>query len=360
MNKVCPKCKTETLKETQHQKEIIDVCTECGGLWFEKNEVNRMISEINDGAVGEKYESNFGEPLGISDMDCPECQLSMEKRYLIEGYNTEIDVCRHCDGSWIDRDELEEVQNSHELKENLANLNKTTSWKTYLFQFLSQMPVEYNLKPKRKPVVTYSLIAINTLIFIAYFFDPMSFNYVLENFAAIPSYISHGEHLWTLITCVFLHGSIMHLVGNMYFLYIIGDNLEDALGHKKFLMIYLALGLGASLVSYIFDSNSPIPSLGASGAIAGLFAMYLMWFRFASITFMFFVYQKKLSPLWYFAIWIGLNIYGMISGPDGIDQSAHLGGFALGILAGFMLKEKVMDMNPMIRLLSQPQATIRR
>ena len=115
-----------------------------------------------------------------------------------------------------------------------------------------------------------------------------------------PSDISEGNKVWTLLTCMFLHGSIMHLLGNMYFLYVVGDNLEDVLGHKRFLIWYLVCGLIASLSSYLVSPTSAIPSVGASGAIAGLFGMYLMWFRHASLTFMIIIYQKKLSAAWFF------------------------------------------------------------
>ncbi|MBE0380087.1 zf-TFIIB domain-containing protein [Pseudoalteromonas prydzensis] len=107
-----------------------------------------MIAEINEGPVGEKYETHFGEALGISKLDCPYCSKNLERYRLLEDFHTEIDVCRHCDGSWIEKDQLESVENSLGLKASLAMLNKTICWKTYLFQFLTQMPVEYNLKPK--------------------------------------------------------------------------------------------------------------------------------------------------------------------------------------------------------------------
>lgn len=222
------------------------------------------------------------------------------------------------------------------------------------------MPVEYNLKPKQTPWVTRGLIVINAIIFALYFFNSDTFMATLDMFAINPSKISQGEHLWTVIICVFLHGSIMHLVGNMYFLYIIGDNLEDVLGHKKFLMWYMICGLAASFASFAVHPNSTIPSVGASGAIAGLFGMYLMWFRHASLTFMIIIYQKKLSAVWFFVIWLGINIFGMLSAPDGVDYGAHLGGFIAGLIIGYLLKTKINQNNPIIRLLNQPEAQLKR
>ncbi|RZF83032.1 rhomboid family intramembrane serine protease [Pseudoalteromonas sp. CO325X] len=360
MNKRCPHCVDEYLEVTEYQGEEIDVCLECGGLWFEKNEVNRMLNEVNDGPVGEKYEHNFGEHVGISERDCPDCSTLMERYHLLEHYHSEIDVCRHCDGSWIEKEQLESVENSPQLKAALGELNQKVSWKTYLFQFLTQMPVEYNIKPHRTPWVTRALVALNVLIFAAYFFVPSHFEFVLEYFAMRPVDVLAGEEPWTLLTCVFLHGSIMHLVGNMYFLYIIGDNLEDALGHWRFLGYYLLCGVLASVASLMLSSNGAIPSVGASGAIAGLFGMYLMWFRYASLTFMFIIYQKKLSAMWFFIIWLGINLFGLFSLPDGVDYGAHIGGFIVGLLIGYALKTKVMSDRPMIALLNKPAAQLKR
>ncbi|MBQ4833826.1 rhomboid family intramembrane serine protease [Pseudoalteromonas sp. MMG010] len=358
--KRCPHCKDVALEPTQYQQEEVDICRHCGGLWFEKNEVNRMIAEINDSPIGEKYETHFGKSLGVSELDCPDCNKSLERFHLLEDYHCEIDVCRHCDGSWIDKDELEVVANSHELKEHLTELNEKVNWKTYLFQFLTQMPIEYNIQPQKTPWVTYGLIALNTIIFALYFLSANNFSFVLEHFAMTPAKISQGEQLWSVLSCVFLHGSVMHLLGNMYFLYIIGDNLEDALGHKRFLLLYLACGLVASFASFIVSPLSDIPSVGASGAIAGLFGMYLMWFRHASLTFMFIVYHKKLSAVWFFGIWLAINIFGALSGPSGIDYSAHIGGFILGLIIGFILKEQIYTQNPIIGLLNKPFAKIKR
>lgn len=358
--KHCPHCKTHALEVTNYQGEEIDICRECGGLWFEKNEVNRMIDEINDGPVGDKFETSFGDSLGISELDCPDCDKSLERFHLLEDFHTEIDICRHCDGTWIDKDELEGVENSPELKASLNELNQGTSWKTYFFQFLTQMPVEYNIKPQRKAWVTFGLVALNTLIFALYFFNKETFGIALELFAMTPADISQGNKVWTLLTCVFLHGSIMHLLGNMYFLYVVGDNLEDVLGHKRFLIWYLVCGLIASLSSYLVSPTSAIPSVGASGAIAGLFGMYLMWFRHASLTFMIIIYQKKLSAAWFFAIWLIINISGALSGPDGIDYGAHIGGFVAGLLIGYFLKNKILQQNPIIRLLNQSEAQLKR
>lgn len=358
--KPCPRCNNQGLSVSDYHGEEVDFCRACGGLWFEHGELNRMIAEVNDGPTGERYRHNFGKFLGPGELDCPGCLGGMDRFHLLEHYHAEIDICRSCDGSWIDQDELYGVKSSPELQGILAELNKGISWKTYIFQLLSQMPVEYNIKPKLTPWVNWSLILLNVVIFMAYFFDAQSSQWTMQNLAMTPAEVSSGQELWTLLSCVFLHGGFMHIIGNMYFLYIIGDNLEDVLGHKKYLFYYLLCGIAASLASMLFRFGSDIPSVGASGAIAGLFGMYLMWFRHSSLTFMFIIYQKKLSAFWFFLIWLGINIWGLLQAGGGVDYGAHLGGFFVGLIIGYVLKDKVLAANPMINLLNQREVKIKR
>ncbi|MFN3581535.1 MAG: rhomboid family intramembrane serine protease, partial [Pseudomonas sp.] len=161
----------------------------------------------------------------------------------------------------------------------------------------------------------------------------------------------------------FLHGSTLHLLGNMYCLWIIGDNIEDALGHRAYLALYLVAGVVAAIAELLWvylTGNWSMLLVGASGSIAALFGLYLMWFRFSSLTFMFIVYQKKLAPQWFFLIWSGLNLFGMLQGEAGVAYAAHLGGFAFGLLAGYLLRPRVERDNPLVRLLNAPEARLRR
>src|SRR5690606_12624760 len=115
--------------------------------------------------------------------------------------------------------------------------------------------------------VTYTLIAINVLIFFYMYSLPESaLELFINTYAIIPQEITNGVGLYTIITAMFLHGGIMHLIGNMLFLHIFGDNLEDRFGHILFLLFYLASGIAASFLQIFVDPSSTIPNLGASGA----------------------------------------------------------------------------------------------
>ena len=354
----CPNCKNAGLEETRYMSETIDVCASCAGMWFERNELSGLLSTVDNGEDDADFVSQLGMEIKASGRACPECELMMTAYHLLEGFEIEVDVCKSCHGAWIDHEEIEQVKSSPRIREVLSNLNTSVSLKTWLFQFLTQVPVEYNIKPKIFPWVTTSLLALNVLIFCLYIFDQYPMFWVLENFANIPVFTANGEQLYTLLTATFLHGGWMHLIGNMYFLYVIGDNIEDVLGAKKYLLIYLGMGIFASAVSTLLDMQSEIPRVGASGAIAGLFALYLLWFRNARITFMFVVWQKKLSPPVYFSIWLAINIFGVLSGEQGIDYWAHLGGFIAGLVIGLVLRKSVMEANPIVAMLGSKSVKV--
>lgn len=357
-NKRCPHCHNEILQAVDYHEQEIDLCQRCGGMWFEKDEMNAVLSAIDNGCDDADFSSQLGKRLGPSQHQCPDCRKQLQHYHLLEHYQLDIDVCHHCDGVWIDHNEIEAVRESPRLQQTLQKLNAKPGWKSWVFQFLSQMPVEYNIRPHRTPWVTWLLIAINVLIYFSYAGSEAATMSILNDYASKPADLARGEHWWTPLTATFLHGSLLHLAGNMYFLWLTGDNLEDTLGHWRYLGIYLLCGLGASLISVGMNWNSDIPSVGASGAIAGLFGMYMLWFRHASLTFMIVVWQLKLAAVWYFLIWLGINLLGMLGGEDGVDYWAHIGGFVVGIAIALLLQNWVTRRNPLLRLLSQPQATI--
>lgn len=359
--KLCPHCRREFLAVTHYQDEELDICPKCSGIWFEQGELNSLISAVDNGENRSDYQALLGQRIGRTEMRCPNCRVCLHNFKLLQDYDVGIDICPECDGAWVEADDLDKVEHSPRIRHALDELNKKVSVKSWIFQFMARMPVEYNVKPHRKPLVTWALIFINVAIFFAYGGSVEREQWVYNNFAYTPVDIAAGEELWTLLTSVFLHGDLMHLLGNMYFLYVIGDNLEDVLGRWRYLGIYLASGLGASIISLGFSWGSDIPNLGASGAISALFGMYLVWFRYASISYMFIIYQKKLSAFWYFAIWLVYNnIWGIVQGIEGVGFWAHIGGFVIGLLIGVVLKAEIFRRNPLVRILSEERIKIRR
>src|SRR6185312_13295908 len=136
-------------------------------------------------------------------------------------------------------------------------------------------PIRDTLPSYSKPVVTTLLIAINLLIFLfEASLSPYTQNAFIERYGLVPIHF----HFSAILTSMFLHGGWLHLLGNMWFLWIFGDNVEDILGHAKYLIFYLACGAVAGLTQAFLTSNGSIPTVGASGAIAGVMGAYMLKF----------------------------------------------------------------------------------
>jgi len=192
-----------------------------------------------------------------------------------------------------------------------------------------------------RPVVTVVLIVVNILVFLREFsLDDYSRNAFIAMYGLTPARFSFEN----VLTSMFVHGGWMHVLGNMWFLWIFGDNIEDILGHGKFLLFYLLCGVAAALLQTYFNYDSRVPMVGASGAIAGVMGAYMVKFPRARIlTFVliiFFIYTFEV-PAWLMLIyWFVLQLFG---GFDAITESqysqgggtaffAHVGGFIAGMI----------------------------
>ena len=190
-----------------------------------------------------------------------------------------------------------------------------------------------------KPVVTIVLIAINVLAFLYELsLDDWSRNAFIATYGLVPETFS-----WTgLITSTFLHGGWMHLLGNMWFLWIFGDNIEDILGHGKYLLFYLACGAAAGLTQAYLTTDPRIPMVGASGAIAGVMGAYLLKFphsRIYTVVIVIFFFTTIEVPAWIMLIYwfatqffngVGSIAYSHVSDGGGVAFFAHVGGFIAG------------------------------
>ena len=197
------------------------------------------------------------------------------------------------------------------------------------------------------PLFTILFIVANVSVF-AYqvSLGPTNIQPFVERLAVIPSEISHGfalnEYL-TLLTSMFLHGGLLHLVFNMLFLWIFGNNIEDALGHLLFVFFYLLCGVAASMAHIILHASSEVPVVGASGAISGVLGAYLILYPrarvLAAIPIFFFIRIVRVPAAFLLIVWIALQvIYGLPSlrlrdaeTGAGVAWFAHIGGFAAGI-----------------------------
>ena len=201
------------------------------------------------------------------------------------------------------------------------------------------------------PYVNYTLIAINIIVFFIFFLPGIDYlSYSIVEYGVIPLYILQGKRLWTLFTSMFMHAGPLHLFGNMLFLYIFGDNTEDAYGHAKYLIFYILSGLGASalhLLTALLDPASLlVPAVGASGAISGVLGAYMVLYPRARIkvlaytpiglTFLY------ISSLYFIGFWfiqqLFFGTFSLTGLSSGVAYWAHIGGFITGMLLTKMLR----------------------
>jgi len=203
-------------------------------------------------------------------------------------------------------------------------------------------PIRDHNPSEKTPYVTYALIAANILIFISYwplFSDERALMSFFNEWALIPAAVADGRDSWGLITSMFLHGGLLHLGGNMLFLWVFGDNLEEDLGHVGYLVFYLVAGVAAGLAHVIAAPASIVPTVGASGAIAGVMGGYLLMYPKArvDVLFIFIVFFRVFPiPAWIvLGVWFGLQIFngaGSVADGAGVAYWAHAGGFVVGFL----------------------------
>ncbi len=194
------------------------------------------------------------------------------------------------------------------------------------------------------PIITYGLIALNAVVFLIELTSSDAFitrwSFVPARFAANP-----GSEWITIFSSMFMHAGWLHILGNMLYLFIFGDNVEDRLGHLKYLIFYLLCGVAATLAQYAFSLGSSIPNLGASGAIAGVLGAYLIMFPGESVRVLMGTFIVRMSAVVVIGFWIVLQVISSLStftpssqmGGGGVAYMAHIGGFLAGIVLTFLL-----------------------
>ncbi len=210
------------------------------------------------------------------------------------------------------------------------------------------VPLNDNNPSSTTPVIVYGLIALNIVIFVYQIsLGESGLQQFFDKWAIVPADLS-GEW-FTLVTSQFLHGGFLHVGGNMLYLWVFGNNVEDQLGHLKFLVFYLACGALAGLAQWFFDPTSTIPTLGASGAIAGIMGAYIIRFPRAKILTLvplfIFITTFRIPAIFFLGWWfVQQAFYGVASlgatadtGAGGIAYWAHAGGFVFGVVLGPLL-----------------------
>ncbi len=240
------------------------------------------------------------------------------------------------------------------------------------------IPLRDSIPSRTTPYVNYVIIALCSLAFLAQLSSPDQSEAIVESFGMVPLRLSDPSAepmfeqqvlveapsgpevrsvtrslapavippVMTLITCMFLHGGWMHFIGNMWFLYIFGDNVEDRLGHIGYSLLYLGTGIAAGLTHYISARYSPIPTIGASGAIAGVMGAYALLYPHAKVLavlplFVFIQTFVLPAPI-FLGIWFVMQTFSGITSitgdaTTGVAWWAHIGGFVGGAIVALMI-----------------------
>jgi membrane associated rhomboid family serine protease len=220
-----------------------------------------------------------------------------------------------------------------------------------------------------KPVVTYVLIGINVLVFAFQLLIGTEANQdLIMRFGAVPLHLSEFEFSilrsqggtlgsWvTPLTSMFMHGGFVHIIGNIWFLWVFGDNIEDTLGKRRFILFYVLTGFGAVLAQAAIDPQSAVPMVGASGAISGILAGYVMLYPRARVLTLIpiFIFFKFIEiPAYAFVlVWFGFQVLSgyvslkAIAVGGGVAYFAHIGGFVVGLILILIMKQKRHETDP--------------
>ncbi len=205
-------------------------------------------------------------------------------------------------------------------------------------------PLRDTIRSKNYPVVNNSIIAVNIFFFLVQLAQGSGFDRFIMTYGLVPayftsSYYSLGDKATSLITFMFLHGGFWHILGNMWFLYIFGDNVEDRLGHVRYLFFYLLCGITSGLCQIALNLHSPVPTIGASGAIAGVMGAYMISYPNSKVLTLILIiiipYLIEIPAFIFLGLWFLIQFFsaaGSSAHGGGIAWWAHIGGFIAGII----------------------------
>jgi len=350
---LCPKCRSTMSPMPLYNVEV-DFCDHCHGTWFDKEELEKSFN------FSQTNLDSFISGYKRTPYQCPRCYTTLEEKTFNDSSELIIEKCPACSGFFLDRGEYPKIQQLLKRRnQELRLIKKTTptSKKTVnsldmvhmeakgsgvaWFQFFTDLPLELTSRQKLfSPGVTI-LIMINLIVFLTSLF--YGFEAWLNHFGFVPMDITKGQNFYTFITAQFTHGDIFHIIGNMYFLFVLGDDVEDKFGIFWFLLLYLLFGVAGDIGHLLSEPSSTIPAIGASGAISGVLGVYVILFPKRKFLFRFFYFlwwHKCFEwPAYvYFGLWIGMQFLFAAMEVPGVGWWAHIGGFLAGVTVAIMYR----------------------
>jgi membrane associated rhomboid family serine protease len=343
---------------------VVDVCPSCLGIWFDADEflpVARVLAE-KMGSAGDLTQLFKPRQVHGAGSDtrrlCPRCTVSLHNFNYAYDSNILLDKCPQCGGVWTDRGEIKQVaahlkgdprveEIGRDLLKHQAYMEriakKPQPMSPLMFYLPHALPFGDDLERRRFPFLTLGIILLSSAVFTMTMYFSNDLGALFKTWGHTPAQFFS----MTLFTSMFLHAGVVHLLGNMYFLWLFGDNIEDRLGRVWFIPFYLAAGLAADVAQTLADVNSSIPSVGASGAISGVMGAYIVFYPMANIKLFCWGRIVEVAAVLYLGIWFAFQVgSGLLLGAGGLSNVAwfaHIGGFAFGAAAAFVVKTRCPD-----------------
>lgn len=353
----CVCCSGYPLEPCVYESLHVGVCPRCGGLWCDAKQWDPVrLGALPSGGASQTTDATFES----GPRSCTQCRVTLSRVPVLEVVGLWLERCGTCGGVWFDKGEWEKLQALRTWESQLPGLDRPPNWGEWFVQMFLRLPIEFNIKPRRIPWMTLAIITICT-VFNLLMMSPKYLN-SLESLAVDGSTVFNVDQWYTLITYQFLHDGWIHLAMNMYFLYVLGDNVEDVLGPGWFLVFYLLCGVAAAATQVLVSDAlglAPMYLVGASGSIAGVIAAYLVLFRRSQLTFMFLFWQRKFPAYVWITIWLLTQIAAGWLDPDGqitgVAVWAHVGGFVAGLILILPFRRRLVARHTLLDLLDRHQ-----
>jgi len=348
---------------------LVDACPACRGIWFDRSElvefIHLFLEDHPDLPNSTIQLSKTITATGLLDEPCrccPRCGVPLKKINYAYDSNIIVDKCVSCDGVWADGPEVkqlavytkgnpkldklgvslvEHVTEQQDLRD-ITDAAGALRGNVGIWLFLPKiiLPVGDDTERRTVPAVTLGIILTNIAILLWMYFRWEDFPTFFATYGFVPQRIMAGEGMFTFVSAMFLHAGVAHLAGNTLFLWIFGDNVEDAFGHFLFAGFYVACGICASLAFLLSHMGSSIPGLGASGAIGGVMGAYFVLYPRARVNTWVIYTVVRIPAYIYLGIWFLSQLFFtfLYRAYEPVGFSAHAGGFAAGILLALLLK----------------------
>jgi membrane associated rhomboid family serine protease/Zn-finger nucleic acid-binding protein len=360
----CPRCQIP-LKEVKTLRGIFWKCGNCDGRAVTVELLRRTFT--NESINPLWLHAIRGE--GRSSAPCPQCKRPMVEVALSDKAAVNVDVCNNCHFVWFDAHEVDTlvarplpspqpevpqkvremlaIEKVKELAEQAQGSDWDSAppdeWWKQIAAFLG-MPIEFDEPEKSgRPWATW-ILAATIIVVSAFAFTNL--REIVQQFGLIPAQATRLGGL-TFVTAFFLHGGVIHLLGNMYFLLVFGDNVEDFLRRTRYLAMIAVAAFVGDFIHIAADPHAQIPCIGASGGIAGVIVFYALKFPHIHLAFLMrwgFVWFRWIRlPAWFaLVLWILFQILGaweQKAGISSVSSFAHLGGAAVGVVAWWMWRD---------------------